>query len=165
MSTHTAFELKRAGLIEGATITPEVIAAVAKVMISRDEQAQKFAEMAMERQETLDAVQKDALERAGLDMQLAEEVPATDGMGIVERVQWLKLRADVLGWIEVPRTESRPIAPTQEQRELLAKAFADGDMIGGVRICTTAHHQINERIDELNAIRAEMDKPGYPQAE
>lgn len=32
-------------------------------------------------------------------------------------------------------------------------------------VLDTAHHQLNERIDELNAIRAEMDKPGYPQAD
>ncbi len=161
MSTHTEFELKRAGLIEGATITPEVIAAVAKVMISRDEQAQQFAEMAMERQETLDAVYLAAMTRKGLDGQ--DVPPIGEYFGIVQIVGCLKHLVDVYDWMTddaAQPSDSDPIRPSAEDRETMAAVFVH-DFVAFVEV---AESQMMARIDELIAIPAEMDNPGYPQA-
>lgn len=56
MMTHTAFELSRAGLAPGATITPELLEAVGKVMETRDAQAQQYAELAVSQQELIDGI-------------------------------------------------------------------------------------------------------------
>lgn len=151
MQRPTEIDLARTGFAEGATVTPEVAAAVRELLEQKDAALHAIADSEVDAQARLQALAHIALNIHGLEVPEPECAYSLDKLEATVRA--LRQRSDVLCWMEgfpmgAVHGAGVVLRPTEEQ----SAAMGDEETpAGAIAMATT---QVNQAVAEYNALRA-----------